>query len=166
MAVQSVPVRSDSEITDFGLLVSEIDYNDMGDQMKTNYFDLSQIDPVEAKCIALRHLLSKKMPQIPDEVIANCLSREKMVRALKLYGHHFHRHLPVIHPATFNLTEAPCNLLLAMFCVGACYDNNLVPLPYLLKMTMHILIDIESQQVSELRIFYIKFASNVKAGLE
>ena len=113
-----------------------------------NCLSLAQIDPVEARCGDMKSLLRSDGRRISDEVINTCITREKIVQAIGLFGQHFQRHLPILHAASFSLSQAPSGLLLAMFCVGACYDNTIMDTENILRTAMHILTDIESQPVS------------------
>ncbi|KAG6036040.1 hypothetical protein E4U41_005827 [Claviceps citrina] len=39
---------------------------------------------------------------------------------------HFHRHIPMVHPSTLQITEAHPGLAACMCCIGACYSNRVV----------------------------------------
>ncbi|CZR53621.1 uncharacterized protein PAC_03501 [Phialocephala subalpina] len=109
-----------------------------------NCFSLAQIDPVEAKCNDLRAHLRGPGPMIPDEVISTFITRQNLLRALELYGQHYQRNIPILHSPTFSLFDSP-TLLLAMFCVGACYDETIIPARYVFKIAMRVLINVENQ---------------------
>lgn len=113
-----------------------------------NCFLLAQIDPVEAKCKELNDLLCTNGNRIKFESSNQCITRGKLVQSIELFGRHFQRHLPIIHTASFNLYEAPRGLLMAMYCVGACYGGNIMTNQDLLKAAMQVLTDIEAQPVS------------------
>lgn len=44
--------------------------------------------------------------------------------ALPTYFHHFHRHCPAVHPATFKPQQASAQLLLAVFLAGTFYTSS------------------------------------------
>lgn len=112
-----------------------------------NSFCLGQIDPLEAKCIEMRALLKGVGPVLPDEIISSSITRENLLSALQLYGQHFQRNLPILHAPSFTVSSASPILLLAMFCIGACYTTDIVPGNYTFKMAMHVLTNIERQKV-------------------
>ncbi|KEF62560.1 uncharacterized protein A1O9_00533 [Exophiala aquamarina CBS 119918] len=112
-------------------------------------FSLAQIDPVESKCKELNALLHTKGRRIMDDLLGHFITREKLMLSIELFGRHFQRNLPIIHSASFNLVQAPRGLLLAMYCVGACYDSTIMKTQCVLKAAMQVLIDIENQPGEE-----------------
>lgn len=111
-------------------------------------FSLPQIDPVEAKCKEINILLHTPDRQSMNELLSYSITREKLVYSIELFSRHFQRNLPIIHSPSFNLIQTPDILLLAMYCIGACYDTAIMKAEYTLKAAMKVLIDIEKQPVS------------------
>ncbi|KAK5047680.1 hypothetical protein LTR84_006345 [Exophiala bonariae] len=132
------------------LAVSElVDNTSKITNLNPNCFSLAQIDPVESKCEELNALLSTKKGLTFEGSTNERITREKLVYSIELFGRHFQRHLPIIHSASFSLSQAPRGLLLAMYCVGACYDNNIMTTEHILKAAAQVLMDIEHQPHEE-----------------
>jgi hypothetical protein len=116
-------------------------------------FDIEQIDPVEAKCNEIRDFLRGSEPLVTKEIIEKCITRENLILFLQSYGKHYNRNFPILHSPTFNMTKTSPRLLLAMYIVGACYSEGIIPQNYMFKLAMHLLINIKNQPVSlELRL--------------
>ena len=148
LAKSQIPAASRLMVVPYGRL-GPVSTSSSNQQMipLSNSFSLDQIDPLEAKCHEMRALLRGPGPVVPEEIISSCITRENLLLALQLYGQHFQRNLPILHAPTFDITSTSPILLLAMFCVGACYTTGIVSSNYTFKMVMHVLTNIESQKV-------------------
>jgi hypothetical protein len=111
-------------------------------------FNLSQLDPVEAKCIEIRALLSALGRSAPDGSTLSYVNRSNLIHCVGLYGKHFQPNLPIIHRSTFTIAETSPALLLALMLVGACYSEKTVPRTIVDQLTMHLSAWIGSQTVS------------------
>lgn len=87
-------------------------------------------------------------PKMPEEVITRCMNRQGLVRAIDLCGKNHQSNLPIIHSPTFSLSECPPILLIAMFCVGACYAQDMFSARDIFKIAMGTLIMIQNLPVS------------------
>lgn len=90
-------------------------------------------------------------PKLPEDTITRCMNRRGLVRAIDLCGKHYQTNHPILHSPTFNLSDCPPILLLAMFCVGASYAQDMFPVRDVFKIAMGTLIMIESLPVSTLQ---------------
>lgn len=108
-------------------------------------FSLEQIDPVEAKCIELRKFLAGSEPLLTEEIISTCVTRENLLLFIKSFGRDYTKNFPILHSPTFTLSTTPLILLIAMFCVGACYCEGVVPPAYVFKIAMRVLMMITHQ---------------------
>lgn len=111
-------------------------------------FSLAQIDPVESKCREMNILLHTQDRHSINELLNYSITREKLVHSIDLFSRHFQRNLPILHSASFSLIQTPNSLLLAMYCIGACYDTAIMKVEHTLKAAMKVLNDIEKQPVS------------------
>ena len=110
-------------------------------------FTLLQLDPVEAKCSAIKQLLADTIPLTNAEDLDNYITRTNLLLCGRLFGLNFARNIPILHSPSFMLTEAPPLLLLAIFVAGACYSEDAIPAKCVTKFTMGLLISIERQTV-------------------
>jgi len=90
-------------------------------------------------------LLSDSEPLLTDEIISTCVTRENLLLFLESFGRDYTKNLPVLHSPTFSLSTTPPILLMAMFCVGACYCEGIVPPTYIFKISMRVLMMIAHQ---------------------
>ena len=110
-------------------------------------FSLPQIDPLEFKCVEMRNLLKESAA---NDLVAKFIARDNLVKCIGLCGKHFLPNIPILHLATFHITETPSILLLAMMLVGACYSENIIPGPKLYDLAMRLLVIVNNQPVCSL----------------
>ena len=110
-------------------------------------FNLRQLDPVEAKCIEIRDLLSETETLVQIDEISTYITRHNVLLCAQLFGTHLSRSVPILHPSTFMLTEAPPILALAIILAGSCYSKNVIAANCITKFAMSLLILIERQKV-------------------
>lgn len=110
-------------------------------------FNLRQLDPVEAKCIEIRELLYGTDTLVQKHEISSYITRQNVLLCGQLFGTHLSRSVPILHPATFMLTEAPPILVLAVLLAGACYSNSIIPSNCITRFAMNLLILIEREKV-------------------
>ena len=115
-----------------------------------NGFTLLQLDPAEAKCSEVRDLLLNAEPIVNREHVNKYITRANLLLCGQLFGRHLLRNVPILHSSTFNLTEVPPMLLLAVILSGACYSDHAMPSKQVTKFAMGLLILIERQQVRPL----------------
>ena len=123
-------------------------------------FSIARMDPVEAKCTEIRELLKKSKPTLSSEIISACITRRNLLLCSELYGKHFQRNIPVIHAPSFNLVAASPLLALAVMLTGACYSEGLLPLEYVTKLAMELLVVIGAQEVLLASNFLYGFSAN------
>lgn len=111
-------------------------------------FCLDQIDPAEARCRELQSIIREFQPKIPEDIITRCMNRQSLVRAIDLCGKHYQSNLPILHSPTFSLSTCNPILLLAMFCVGAIYAQDMFQSRDIFKIAIGILMMIEGLPVS------------------
>jgi hypothetical protein len=114
-------------------------------------FGLNQIDPVEARCHELQSIIRQFQPKVPEGVITRCINRQSLVRAIDLCGKHYQSNMPILHSPTFSLPTCDPILLLAMFCVGAIYAQDMFHSRDIFKIATGILNVIEGLPVSASR---------------
>ena len=116
-------------------------------------FSIAQMDPVEAKCQQIRHLLEDSQPLLSSVIISTCITRRNLLLCSQLYGKHFQRNFPIIHSPSFKLVNASPILTLAIMLAGACYSEGLLHLDYITKLAMQLQVIITTQPVSNIIIF-------------
>ena len=107
------------------------------------------MDPVEAKCAEIRHLLKGSWPLVTDEMISTYFTRENVVQFCGLYGKAFQRNYSILHAPTFKLTETPPILLLAIVIAGSNCCDGPIPMVDIVKLAMRLLILVQNQPVSD-----------------
>ncbi len=110
-------------------------------------FNLRQLDPVEAKCNEIRELLNGTEALVQGDEISSYITRQNVLLCCQLFATHLSRSVPILHPSTFMLTEAPPILALAIVLAGACYSSNAIPAKCITKFATSVLILIERQKV-------------------
>ncbi|KEF51619.1 uncharacterized protein A1O9_12254 [Exophiala aquamarina CBS 119918] len=108
-------------------------------------FNMTQLDPVEGKCIEIRALLSLSGRSAPERTTLSYVNRSNLIHCVGLYGRHFQPNLPIIHRSTFAIAETSPALLLALMLVGACYSKDTIPRTVVDKLAMHLSAWIGSQ---------------------
>ena len=112
------------------------------------YFNTIQLDPVEAKCLEIRTLLSELVSSSQNEEALFHLDRQKLVLCVSSYGEHFQPNLPIIHRPSFRIIDTPPALLLAMMLVGACSSEKPIPRAIVDRLAMRLSTWIGKQTVS------------------
>ncbi|KAJ5118201.1 c2h2 transcription factor [Penicillium atrosanguineum] len=107
---------------------------------------LEQLDPLFAKCAAIKALLQEPGPVVPEGVLTSSINRNNLLLALQLFSQNFQRHIPFLHVPTFDLATASPLLVLAMFIVGVCYTDIIRPANHIFSMAIQVLVHIERQQ--------------------
>lgn len=83
---------------------------------------MNKIDPLETHRLTInQHLL--RTGTISKEDIA-WLSPHKVREMVYCFFKHFHRHTPIIHLPTWDISTTPSGLLLSMILLGAVYSDN------------------------------------------
>ena len=136
-------------LTQMIIIVAGSDATISGMDTMSDCFSLDQLDPVIAKCRELQSLLRGHLISLCEDDITSYITRENLLITLKEYGKNYQRHIPIIHPPTFNLYEAPPLLLLAMFCVGACYAEIVRSPQHIFRIAMCVLLSVEKQPVED-----------------
>ena len=106
------------------------------------------MDPVEAKCDEVRHLLKGSEPLVTEEMISTYFTRENLLLFTGLYGKVWQRNYPILHAPTFELIETSPILLLAIMIVGANCCEGPIPMADIVKLAIRLLILIQNQPVS------------------
>lgn len=109
---------------------------------------LEQLDPLFAKCAAIKALLREPRLAVPEDILTNSINRDNLLLALQLFSQNFQRHIPFLHAPTFHLAAANPLLVLAMFVVGVCYTDIVRPPNDIFPMAIQVFVHIERQQVS------------------
>ncbi|OQD79289.1 hypothetical protein PENANT_c055G05364 [Penicillium antarcticum] len=107
---------------------------------------LEQLDPLFAKCAAIKALLREPGLAVPEGILTNSINRDNLLLALQLFSQNFQRHIPFLHTPTFDLAAANPLLVLAMFVVGVCYTDIIRPPNYIFPMAIQVFVHIERQQ--------------------
>jgi len=83
---------------------------------------MNKIDPLETHRLTInQHLL--RAGTISEEDIA-WLSPHKVREMVYCFFRHFHRHTPIIHLPTWDISTTPSSLLLSMILLGAVYSDD------------------------------------------
>jgi hypothetical protein len=83
---------------------------------------LVQLDPFEGQRSKLLEQICSVVKSGQEQI--NWISSQNMKTFLWSYFRHFHKHMPMIHVPTWNITEVRPHLLLPMILVGAMYDGD------------------------------------------
>ena len=118
-----------------------------GDWNYTEGLPLQRVDLVEAKCIEMRKYLTNFTRGVDPNAIGQYITRERLVNCVQLFAKHYQSIQPIIHLPTFELTDTPPDLLLAMMLVGACYSKNIIPSSTVVQAAIHVVLTIESSSV-------------------
>ena len=105
---------------------------------------LHQLDPVEAKCVELRHLVETAFLGSTGD--ATFITRQNLIKCTELFARHFSPNVSVLHLPTFSLVGTSPILLLAIMLVGACYSSS-IPASTIHDHAMRLLNLVESQPV-------------------
>lgn len=84
---------------------------------------LSQIDPLESHCLALREILHQTTPTTQLGNI-DWISASTIRVTLYLYFKRFQPHAPLLHLPTLRLSDCSPLLVLSMVLIGAMYTEN------------------------------------------
>jgi len=113
-----------------------------------NGFSLNRLDPLRGKCDDIIELLKRASSHDTDETIYGYITRQNMVHLCHLYGKHFQQNIPFIHAPTFDMTQSPPPLLLAIMLVGACYAPDTIFPSQVVKLARRLLTAIALEPVS------------------
>jgi hypothetical protein len=97
---------------------------------------LNRIDPLETHRLTInQHLL--RTGNISAEDIA-WLSPHTIRETLYCYFRHFHRHTPIIHVPTWDISSTTSSLLLSMILIGAVYTDNPKNVPHAWRIAREV----------------------------
>ena len=116
-------------------------------------FSYERMDTVQVKCDEIKRLLHGSEPLVVQSMIDEHITREKVLLCCHLYGKNFQRHFPVVHSPSFNLSQTPAPLLLAITIAGAGFEERQMPSAVINKLAMRLLLLIESERASVFLVF-------------
>lgn len=79
---------------------------------------------------------------LTSERLVNFFSLTNFCTGASAYFHHFHQHLPMIHPAIFNPQTTSLPLVLAVFLIGSLYTSSIE-----LSTTSRMLLDLAEEYI-------------------
>lgn len=114
--------QTNSLSVDSGEIIPDPTVDDQLCDWNTISIAMNKIDPLETHRLTVnQHLL--RTGTISKEDIA-WLSPHKVREMVYSFLKHFHRHSPIIHLPTWDISTTPSGLLLSMILLGAVYSDN------------------------------------------
>jgi Fungal specific transcription factor domain len=114
--------QTNSLEVDSGAIIPDPTVDDQLCDWNTISIAMNKIDPLETHRLTInQHLL--RTGTISEEDIA-WLSPHKVREMVYCFFKHFHRHTPIIHLPTWDISTTPSGLLLSMILLGAVYSDN------------------------------------------
>lgn len=118
-------------------------------QRSAGVFNLTQLDPVQAKCQEIIDVLKQSTTISMDDPALAYITRDTLVCSVSLYGKRFQHILPILHTPSFALTTASPILLLAIVLVGSCCSpDEIIPRAAVDELGRALFVAIGNQAVS------------------
>jgi Fungal specific transcription factor domain/Fungal Zn(2)-Cys(6) binuclear cluster domain len=83
---------------------------------------MNKIDPLETHRLTINQHLLRSGTVLTEDIA--WLSPHNMREMVYCFFRHFHRHTPIIHSPTWDVSTTPSSLLLTMILLGAVYSDN------------------------------------------